>query len=154
MASAILSFVGQLVDRYPAMRSIWVIGDRADGDAPESPGPFAWDLVVFADLSTLQQLRNATDLRRADVVLRIVTDGDRFEIAWDNPHMSGSLFRWDWCQVSDREAYYSEARWAGPLENGDVERTRREATRVWQSELNRADHLMYFHGTCPMIAGT
>jgi hypothetical protein len=126
-------FVGQLVDRYPAMRSIWMIGDRADGTVLDSRGPFDWDLVAFADNATLRSLRRATDLHRPDVLLRVVTDGDRFEVPWGRLHMSGSLFQWDWRQATENEAYYSEARWSEPEGTGNVERTRRRAACVWQS---------------------
>lgn len=115
------------------MRSIWMIGDRANGDVLDSPGPFDWDLVAFADMPTLHRLREATDLHRVDVLLRLVTDGDRFAIAWGKPHLSGSLLQWDWCQATEKEAYYSEARWKGPVGTGNVERTRRKAACVWQS---------------------
>jgi hypothetical protein len=126
-------FVGQLVDRFPAMRSIWMIGNRANGEALDSPGPFDWDLVAFADTPTLHRLRKATDLHRVDVLLRVVTDGDRFEVAWGKLRVSGSLFQWDWCQANGKEAYYSEARWKGRAETGNVERTRRKAACVWRS---------------------
>ena len=126
-------FVKQLVYRCPAMRSVWTIGERADGDAADSPRPFAWDLVAFADSATLHYLRRAADLHRADVLLRVVTDGDRFEIAWGDVERSGSLFGWDWCRATEVDAFYSEARWALPVEAGNVERTRHRAACVWQS---------------------
>jgi hypothetical protein len=125
-------FLSQLADRYPAVRSIWAIGDRADGGVLDSESAFDWHLVAFADKPTLYGLRKATDLHRTDVVLRVVTDGDRFEVAWGRPDVSGSLFQWDWRQVTEKEAFYSEARWTVPVEAGNVERTRRRAVRVWQ----------------------
>lgn len=125
-------YAGQLVDRCPALRSIWMIGTRANGEVLDSPGPFDWDLVAFADMPTLRRLRKATELHRVDVLLRVVTDGDRFEVAWGRLHMSGSLFQWDWCQANGNEAYYSEARWKGRVDTGNVERTRRKAACVWQ----------------------
>jgi hypothetical protein len=141
--------VSQLTDRYPAMRSIWMIGSRADGDALDSQGPFDWDLVVFADAPTLRSLRKATDLHRADVLLRVVTDGDRFEVPWGKVHLSGSLFQWDWRQASEQEAYYSEARWTLPMEAGNVERTRRRAACVWRSEPDGASR----HALAPQYRG-
>jgi len=126
-------FISQLADRCPAMQSIWMIGARANRDVTDSPGPFHWDLVAFADIASLCYLRKAQDLHRADVLLRVVTDGDRFEIAWGDSHTSGSLCRWGWRQATQTEAYYSEARWAPPAGTGHVERTRCKAARVWQS---------------------
>lgn len=126
--------VGQLTDRCPAMRSIWVTGSRADSDVLDAHGPFDWELVAFADVPSLRSLRRATDLHRADVLLRVVTDGDRFEVAWGRLHLSGSLSRWDWRQASEQEAYYSEARWRLAAETGNVERVRRRAACLWRSE--------------------
>jgi hypothetical protein len=126
--------VDQLAGRCPAMRSIWAIGSRADGGMPDAQGPFDWDLVAFADASALRALRKATDLHRADVLLRVVIDGDRFEVAWGKLHLSGSLFQWDWRQTSEQQAYYSEARWTLPEGTGTVERVRRRAACLWRSE--------------------
>jgi hypothetical protein len=132
-SAGISRFVNQLAYRCPAMRSIWRIGELADRDAMDSPRPFDWELVAFADLATLHYLRNAADLHRADVLLRLVTDGDRFEIAWGALERSGSLVSWGWRRATKVEAYYSEARWARPAEAGDVERRRRRAACVWHS---------------------
>lgn len=126
--------VDQLAGRCPAMRSIWAIGSRADGGMLDARGPFDWDLVAFADASTLRALRRATDLHRADVLLRVVIDGDRFEVAWGRPYICGSLFQWDWREATNREAYYSEARWTLPAGTGNVERVRRRAACLWRSE--------------------
>ena len=133
-AAEISLFVGQLVNRCPGIQSIWAIGNRADGEVADLAGPFGWDLVAFADGATLRYLRNAADLHRADVLLRVVTDGDRFEAAWGKLQVSGSLFQWDWCQANGDEAYYSEARWKEGAQAGNVERTRRKATCLWQAE--------------------
>lgn len=130
----ISSLVDQLAGRCPGMRSIWLIGSRADGGVLEARGPFDWDLVAFADTSTLRALRKATDLHRADALLRVVTDGDRFQVAWGPLHLSGSLFEWDWREASERQAYYSEVRWTLPAGTGDVERVRRRATCLWRLE--------------------
>jgi hypothetical protein len=127
-------FLSQLAGRYPAVRSIWAIGDRADGGVPDLQSSFDWDLVVFADKPTLRGLRKATDLHRADMLLRVVVDGDRFEVAWGKLHLSGSLFQWDWREATEREAYYSEARWTQPEGTGAVERVRRRAVCLWRSE--------------------
>lgn len=114
------------------MRSIWLIGPRANG-SPDASKSADWDLVAFADVLTLQRLRKAADLHREDVHFRVVTDGDRFEVAWGKLQSFGSLIHWGWRQATETEAYYTEARWAGPVQNGDVERNRRKAIRLWQS---------------------
>jgi hypothetical protein len=127
-------FADQIADRYQAVRSIWVIGARAGGDMPDAQSAFDWELVAFAEAATLRALRRATDLHRPDVLLRVVTDGDRFHVAWGPLHMSGSLFQWDWREASERHAYYSEARWTLPAGTGNVERVRRRAACVWRSK--------------------
>lgn len=130
----ISSLVDQLAVRYPAIRSIWLTGHRADGGAPELPRPFDWELVAFADEPVLRSLRKATDLHRTDVLLRIVIDGDRLEVAWGKLHLSGSLFQWDWREATELAAYYSEARWSLPAGTGNVERVRRRAACLWRSK--------------------
>lgn len=100
-------FLDQLAEHCPDIRSVWVIGDRADDETSRSYGPFGWDLLAFADEGTLRQLREATDLHRSDVRLHVVTDGNRFEPAWGDAALSGSLSGWNWKRVSEREAFYA-----------------------------------------------
>jgi hypothetical protein len=126
-------FVEQVTDRYRTVRSIWVIGACADAEMRDAASSFDWELIAFADVATLRALRRATDLHRPDVLLRVVIDGDRFQVAWGPLHMSGSLFQWDWREASERQAYYSEARWTLPAVSGDVERVRRRATCLWRA---------------------
>jgi hypothetical protein len=101
-------FLDQLAEHCPDIRSVWVIDARAQDEVLGTCGPFGWDLLAFADLETLQQLRAATDLHRSDVRLRVVTDGNRFEPAWGDAGLSGSLSGWSWKRVSEREAFYAE----------------------------------------------
>lgn len=112
-----------------------------DATHGRAPGSALLQLVAFADRPALIQLRNATDLHRGDALLRVVLDGDRFELAWGDLSMSGSLFQWDWCQASEHDAYYSEARWGDPMEAGNVNRTRRKAACVWTCPAREAAHL-------------
>jgi hypothetical protein len=102
-------YLDQLTERCPDIRSVWEIGARADDEVLGTCAPFGWDLIAFADEDTLQQLRAATDLHRGDVRLRVVTDGNRFEPAWGDAALSGSLSTWGWKRVSEREAFYAEA---------------------------------------------
>src|ERR1700682_2636037 len=111
----ISAFLGRIIEACPAIRSIWLVGERADASVCEPAASIAWDLVVFADAFTLHRLRKSTDLHREDVHLRVVTDGDRFDSAWGGLQSSGSLMQWGWRQATPTEAYYSEAKWATPL---------------------------------------
>jgi hypothetical protein len=125
-------FAGRLAGRCRGVRSIWLMGARADALAG-SGSSMQWDLVAFADALSLQQLRRSPELHRADVQLRVVTDGDRFEMAWGSLQDFGSLLRLAWRQASDGEAYYNEARWAGPVHDGNVEHARLKAVRLFQA---------------------
>lgn len=116
-------YLDLLAEHCPDIRSVWEIGVRADDEVLGTCAPFGWDLIAFADDDTLQQLRAATDLHRPDVRLRVVTDGDRFEPAWGDAALSGSLSDWGWRRVSEREAFYSPEG-QGPL------RSRRRAVRL------------------------
>jgi len=103
-------FLDQLAEHCPDIRALWMIGERADDEALGSCGPFGWDLLAFADAETLDRLREATDLHRSDIRLRVVVDGDRFEPAWGDPALAGSLSEWRWRRVSELEAFYSSER--------------------------------------------
>jgi hypothetical protein len=97
-----------------------------------------YELLAFADVRTLQRLRQSSQLHRADVELLVVFDGDRFENAWGQRRISGSLARWAWRQVSDELAYYDESKWAPGAAAGAVVRVRRKAILIWSSEHARA----------------
>ena len=101
-------FLNLLAEHCPDIRSVWVIGARTEDEVLGTCSPFGWDLLAFADEETLQLLRAATDLHRSDVRLRVVTDGNRFEPAWGDAGLSGSLSGWSWKRVSEREAFYAE----------------------------------------------
>jgi hypothetical protein len=130
MTEGLDPFLGRILARCAFLRSMWMIGARADGG--REPGRLTWDLLGFGDARTLQQLRHATELHRPDVQFRVVLDGDRFQSAWGSKRDYGSLFEWAWRPVSAAEAYYDEAVWAAPVEAGIVERVRRRAVRLWE----------------------
>jgi predicted nucleotidyltransferase len=113
-------YVHHLTGEYPAIDAVWLVGSRAnDRVQPNSD----WDLLVFADEHTLQQMRADTNLRERSmgVDLLIVHDGTRFQepwpsdpaqpkrgnlapLEWHNP--SG----WGWQEFSDKDAEYTETR--------------------------------------------
>lgn len=122
-------YLDLLAEHCPDIRSVWEIGVRADDEVLGTCAPFGWDLIAFADEDTLQQLRAATELHRPDVRLRVVLDGNRFEPAWGDAALSGSLFDWGWRRVNEREAFYSPEG-QGPL------RPRRRAVRLCEKTLS------------------
>jgi hypothetical protein len=125
----ISGFISRILERCLNIRSVWWMAQDNHEAAPVAP---RWELLAFADPATLERLRKATDLHRADVDILIVMDGDRFENAWGQRRLSGSLVRWSWRQVRPAEAYYNESRWADQNDGGVV-RIRRRAILIWQS---------------------
>ncbi|HWA39756.1 MAG TPA: hypothetical protein VG873_18015 [Burkholderiales bacterium] len=113
------AFIDELTASCEGVRSVWKIGLRTDG--PREGGAGApWDLVVFADRSSVDALRGAEGLRRSDVRMRVVTDGKPSEAACD------------WVQTDPEDAYYSEALSRVPIDGRPVVRVRRRARRLWQ----------------------
>jgi hypothetical protein len=130
-SSPISSFLGMLEAHCPAVRAVWMIGERAASEAPHQPGPLVWDLLVFADAPTLQRLRVAAHMHWRNVRIRVVTDGDRYGVAWGDAQGNGSLFQWEWQESGDAEAFYFEAHHRAPV----VTRTRRKALCLWRQQV-------------------
>lgn len=129
-AEELSAFVSHVLIHGLEIRAVWSVGHAEAAAEPER-----CELVVFADQSTLQSLRKSAPLHRADVDLVVVVDGDRFESAWGERRISGSLARWAWRQVSPELAYYDESRWAEREgDDGSVVRVRMKATLLWQAQ--------------------
>src|SRR5690349_2346097 len=94
-------FVSDLLLCRLDIRSVWSLDHRA-GETPLQPA--TRQLLVFADLMTLRDLRKREDLHRTDIALLVVVDGDAFESAWGSSCL-GSLASWAWRQVPAHEAY-------------------------------------------------
>ena len=128
------AFLSRLLMRSLEIRAVWSIGD-ADG-AAKATDVAAYELLVFADRPTLEVLRKSDHLHRPDVELLVVIDGDRFENAWGQRRLSGSLARWAWRQISPTLAYYDESKWAEREGSGGaVVRVRRKAVLIWERQL-------------------
>lgn len=133
-ATELSAFLSRLLMRSLEIRAVWSIGD-AD-EAARTSAPPRYELLVFADRPTLDNLRKSDHLHRADVELLVVIDGDRFENAWGQRRLSGSLARWAWRPVSANLAYYDESKWAEHEGNGGaVVRVRRKAVLIWEAQL-------------------
>lgn len=125
------AFLSHILVRCIDIRAVWSVGAADDAPAAARPGH---ELLVFADLRTLQSLRRSSQLHRADVDLLVVFDGDQFENAWGQPRVSGSLARWAWRLVSPELAYYDESKWDGGADVGTVVRVRRKAVLIWSAQ--------------------
>jgi predicted nucleotidyltransferase len=127
-SSIIDVFVERVVERCPGLRSVWLIGSRANGTAHETSD---WDFLAFGDAEVVACLRQSRELRRPDVDLLVVINGNDFENARGEKTKTGSLSLWEWSQSSDTEATYTEAKWVENVEGGNVVRKRRVALRLW-----------------------
>lgn len=118
-AREISAYASRLAARCLDIRSVWCLEHA---------------VLVLADERTLERLHKCDDLRRSDLDVLVVTDGDRFENVWGPRKLSGSLVRWAWQQVSPDEAYYDESRWADASgQAGRVVRVRRKASLLWRA---------------------
>ena len=122
-------YLDQLALTAPGVREIWLIGSRANGTARADSD---WDLVVFGDARTLQQLREAVHLHRADVDCLVVADEGSFQSAWGTKSKGGSLSGWKWRPHADgKRAIYSESKWHDAEDGAGVRTADRLALLKW-----------------------
>lgn len=84
-------YVDELRKAYPTIGEVWLLDAQAGG----GDSRIERKLLVFADRAALQWIRADRAVRRNDIALWIITDGDRFETPWGPPE-SGRLssIRW------------------------------------------------------------
>ena len=125
------AYVAKIARAHPGIREIWLFGSRAKGLAhPKSD----WNLFLFADEDTLQQLGKSLQFRRGDVQLLVVRDGDEFREPWGNNPKQGYLSEWEWVKISDREAQYCGIKWAQEEKGGQTAMELCRAIRLWPTE--------------------
>ena len=71
----IFSLLVQVKAAYPSIKSIWLIGSRANGCAINNSD---WDFLVFANQETLELLRCAIGFHRANIDFLVVEKWRRF----------------------------------------------------------------------------
>ncbi|HEU4618561.1 MAG TPA: hypothetical protein VFV10_10990 [Gammaproteobacteria bacterium] len=112
-ASQLPEDVGMHVDELrkacPGIDQVWLMRHRTD----EHP---AWDLLAFADRRCLEKLRIEPTLRRPDVHLLVVVDGNRFEAA-SGEASAGTLSDIDWRLDDAASATFVDG---GPLAGGEA----------------------------------
>lgn len=86
-------YVDTLRQRHASIDEVWVLAQKPSDDAGQRRGE--WELLAFADASTLSALKRDGSVHRGDVNLMVVTDGDRFESAWGR-RRSGRLSDIGW----------------------------------------------------------
>lgn len=123
------AYVQQIILAAPGVRDIWLIGSRANGSA----GPTSdWDLLVFGDQSSFEEVGAAKHLHRADVDCLVVSGSGAFASAWGGKSKRGSLTGWNWRpHPNGNQATYEESKWHDAEDGAGVRTADRLATRIW-----------------------
>lgn len=95
-------FVENVVDDLKtnaSIKSIWLIGSRANNSAREDSD---WDLLVFVEeeLSSVNRRDSSVDVIRVDTNGKYLTDGESAD------HIN--LFNWSWNDSGNGEATYKK----------------------------------------------
>ena len=125
------AYVRTLATTYTSVSEVWLVGSRVNGTVKPTSD---WDLLVFADESTFNALRDDHALHHPDVDLLVVKSSDgSFEKPWGRKK-TGSLANWEWKRISDTEATYRSTKFIpdpGETHLGDFHEQTLKATRVW-----------------------
>ena len=130
MTPEITSFIAEIAATCPELRSIWLIGSRANGTATSKSD---WDFIAFGSEAAHECLQASTQIHRRRTDFLVVTNGDDFRNAWGRKKKGGSLCEWEWKAVSDTLSEYTEAKWIEGEDSAGVKLTRRKAIRLWPS---------------------
>ena len=98
----ISSYISDVVTDYPCIKSIWLIGSRANDTGLETSD---WDLLIFADQKILKNISKNIKYNLQEVDLLIVYDGNNFQEPWlrengKHGYKKGNLKSWNW-KISD-----------------------------------------------------
>ena len=125
------AYVRKVAASHRNVIEMWLLGSRANGTATKASD---WDILAFADESTLNSLREDYQLHHPVVDLLVVKSADgRFEKPWGKKK-SGSLELWQWNRLSDTEATYRSVKFVpdpGEAHHGDFHEQILKAIRLW-----------------------
>ena len=124
-------YIENLLAACPEITEVWLIGSRANDKARVDSD---WDLLVFGSNRTLSILHKNLSLRRPDIDLLIVYNGNDFRAPWKTESgkvHSGSLTGWEWerDKGSHVRAHYKGTK--GKDDEFEVTVTREAAKRIW-----------------------
>lgn len=122
----IQSFINSLVTQCKGINSIWLFGSRANESATDRSD---WDFLAFGSEETYQYLQGASELHQPDIDFFVVVNGNDFKSTWGEKDKSGSLSLWEWVELSDECAQYTESK-QGENSYASVIKTKK-AFRVW-----------------------
>ncbi len=112
---SVVNYILFLTQKLPEIKSIWLIGSRANGRATNKSD---WDFLVFGDYFVLESIKADSTFHRDDVDLLIVLDNE-----FHKPYgtaKGGSLKEWEWEVESETLATYMGLKWIESLDD-DIE---------------------------------
>ena len=124
-------YIENLLAACPEITEVWLIGSRANDKARVHSD---WDLLVFGSNHSLSTLQENLSLRRPDIDLLILYNGNNFREPWETEPgkvKSGSLTGWKWERDKDSHvrAHYKGTK--GKDDEIEVTSTREVAKRIW-----------------------
>lgn len=134
------TYIVNLTCKYPLIKSIWLIGSRANNTYR---GNSDWDLIIFAGQEILEKLKEDINLNMSEVDLLVVYDGENFRSPWSrgdekNNYKSGCLKGWQWYFIDTFKAKYKSDIGLRNARQSDAEFTEYtpeekefEAKRLW-----------------------
>lgn len=124
-------YIDKLIHAFPTIKSIWLFGSRANKCFNAQSD---WDLLVFSDEQTFEQIKTAKSHKDDVIDLFVVYNEDSFEEPWPDiskgtksGKLSG-LFSFEWKKVSESEATYTGRK---DLSGGIVKKETLMALKVW-----------------------
>ena len=121
-------FLAQVAAISPGLKSIWLVGSRANGTTTSESD---WDFIAFGTNETLEFLQNATALHRTRTDFLVVTNDEDFRAAWGEPDKTGSLSEWHWKELNSTEAEYMQSKWIDQEDGAGVKVSRAIGIKVW-----------------------
>jgi len=91
-----------LVKNVPGIKSIWLIGSRANGTATPSSD---WDFLIFGNYSVVELIRSSSEWYLDNIDLLVVTEGGKFTEPYGSGK-SGDLISWMWHREGPATATY------------------------------------------------
>ena len=106
----ISQYIDTLTDQYLGIKSIWLIGSRANDSYRDDSD---WDLFAFADQHIFDKLKGSRPYTRDKIDLLVVFDGEHFEEPWPDEKgaKEGTLTTWEWNEISPKEARYKSVKY-------------------------------------------
>ena len=134
MCDELEKYIKELTNAFEGIKIIWLFGSRANNrNKPLSD----WDLLVFADIKTYEDIKIDEYHHRGAVDLLIVIDGNQFIKPWGE-EKKGSINSWHWEVVSESEAEYDHIKFIPDKPgsaNGRFEELRLKAKKIYERKI-------------------